>query len=99
MKREVIIEEVVKMINEVIDECYERKQRNCEEKLEDVCHISVGEYEKDILDFGIDSLGYIRLIILFEGYYDFEFADEDITTYALKSTLDFYSAICNKMEE
>jgi acyl carrier protein len=101
MKKETTVEEVVKLINEVIDECFERKERNREGEKEQtqVCHIGVEEYEKDIRDFGIDSLGYIRLIIMLEGYYDFEFADEDILSHTLRSSLDFYTVISRRLRE
>ncbi|WP_304089051.1 acyl carrier protein [Methanobrevibacter ruminantium] len=95
MKKETTIEEVVKLINEVIDECFERKERNSEGEKEQVSHIGIEDYDKDIREFGIDSLGYIRLIILLEGYFDFEFSDEDITSHTLRSALDFYTVILN----
>lgn len=94
MKSEILIEDIVKMINEVIDECYERKKRNSKETIEDVVHINSGEYDCNIFDYGIDSLGYIKLIILLEGFYNFEFPDENITSHTLKSAEDFFSAIC-----
>lgn len=94
MKSEILIEDIVKMINEVIDECYDRKKRNSKEIMEEVVHIESGKYDCSVFDYGIDSLGYIKLIILLEGFYDFEFSDKDITSHTLKSAEDFYSAIC-----
>lgn len=93
MKQEVLIEDIVRMINEVIEDCHERKERNSEEIIEKVTYIDSEKLEIDIFDFGVDSLGYIRLIILLEGYFDFEFSDEDITSHVLRSALDFYNII------
>lgn len=95
MKKEVLIEDIVRMINEVISDCHERKVRNSKKKIDNAIYINSEKLESDIFDFGVDSLGYIRLIILLEGYFDFEFSDEDITSHVLRSAADFYNMISN----
>lgn len=84
------------MVNEVIMESYERNSDNDE----DIMNIlGMEDYDKNIIDMGVDSLGYIKLIVLLEGYYDIEFEDEDIASHKLRSVNDLYEAINNYLAD
>ncbi len=84
------------IINEVLKESNERnakKLKDHSEEVKEVRLLTIDDDEENIQELGIDSLAYIRLIVMLEGYFDIEFDDDDIVPHKLMTVVDFNNAI------
>lgn len=87
------------IINKILKECMEdnEKRKNSiygiAEEIKEARLLSEADDEENILDYGMDSLAYIRLIISLEDYFDVEFEDEVLIENKLISVTSFFEAI------
>lgn len=87
------------IINKHLKECMEdiEKRKNStygnQEEIKEVRLLSETDDEENILDYGMDSLAYIRLIISLEDYFDIEFDDEELVENKLISVTGFSETI------
>lgn len=74
----------------------------CDEVAKIICReldIETVDYNENLIDLGLDSLKYVKLIIEIEDYYDIEFPDEKLVIKESNSILKLSEIIKLEMDK